>query len=490
MELIQSEFDLDECIDWILNNKFKRVVVQLNATQIKYSVQIADYIQQNGLKKAQNIVDCEPFEIYITKSHTCCVDLIVTQHVSNLDAVIHFGKVCLSKPVIKNRDNELPIMFVFDNKPVQEDKFPDIIRLLVDKIDEIKHANDESHFCVLYDVNNIACANQLQEYFTSKYPDKNLIEFANLFSPSDSWYTSQRFSHRLIKSSTKYGHQFGQYLLKHPPGYYTHAIYIGERPSINTCLSFPGCLLILKIETNLSIEAINKSKILNRRIALIERLKDEEELKIGVIITNPLPDIASTIERLESYSKSRKHTLYFITMIQTIDECKIGNFDLCDAFLVINSCTCSSILESLTFNRPILSELEFKLACGFGVEYGGVKWPGTSQHLSEGDLLNRRRVSDVTMALIHTRNELLERCSQARANKWSGLSYGKALIGSDGDDHEDLTVGKGLKGIASSYASEPLKKVDSVELENIPSSCCSTSGNIACDSERKRTSRE
>lgn len=471
-------FELAYCCRWIVENGFKKIAVQLGERDIKYSARISKYLDQRGREWIRD--NPKPFEIYVTKSNSCCVDLLVTQHVTGLDAIIHLGRNCLSKPVLENQTTQLPILFSFGRSRVRLDDryfFPDITNDIRNRCQGYKKDVQNCKICILYDTDKIDYAHFLD---TSSFFQRDYVHVARLLNPSDVWFTTLEHGKKFVRRENDNGKKFDKYYLRSNINSYTHAIYIG-RPSIHICLSFPELSFIDPDDkdNNPTFQVVNRSKILNKRIILVDRLKDEEEMKIGVIFTNPLPDITSMIERLETYSRTRKHVLYFITMIQTIDECKIGNFDLCDAFLVVNSCTCSTILESLVFNRPILTELEFKMACGFEVEYGGVKWPGTSYHLSEVDMINRRRVSDVSLALIHTRNELLERCSQARANKWSGLCYDKASNGSDDGDHDSLIVEKGLEGIASSYKSEPLKKVDSVELESIPEGCCSKNIDIA-----------
>lgn len=462
MNNICDFYSLDGCLDWILQNGFKRIVIQLKISDLKHSAKITTYLQEKFLERCDHETN-KPLDIYVTQSSTCCVDLIVTQHVSNLDAIIHFGQVCLTKPYIAHQEEERPILFSFGHPSLETNLFNENVKLIVEEIEALRSSELNLHACILYDTSLIDYATKLEEIITSKgYRDS--IHVAYLSTPNSNWQTVEDFCPRFIKNEAFT--TFGQYLLPKHIRDYNCAIYIGNCPSLTLTLDGPSKLLKFDCSEQLKIERVNVSKLLNRRMALVGRLKDEEELKIGVIITNPLPDISNAMERLEGYAKKRKHTLYFISMIQTIDECKIGNFDLCDAFIVINSCTCSTILESLVYNRPIITELEFKLVCGFEAEYGRVLWPGTSTHLSEDDMINKRKVSDVTLALIHTRNDLLERCSQARVNKWSGLEY-KATGSCEG--HESLVIEEGLKGIASSYLSEPLKRAganEETELSN------------------------
>lgn len=450
MDNIEEYYNLDSCIDWLIANNYRRVVLQLKLPDLKHSTRLIKFLQEKHTLKSGDLNDL--LDIYITQSSTCCLDLLVTQHVSNLDAIIHLGQVCLSKPEIANPIHK-PILFSFGNPSTCRTNFNQNLATVEEEIDKLR-SDFSGRICVLYDTSCIDYANMLENLLTEK-GIKQFVDVAKLNCPDSSSFTLQQHESKLIKNNQSL-HSFGNHLLPRPMREYNSVVYIGSCPSISLTLECPSKFIRISFDSDVIVERVNTSRLLNRRMALVERLKDEEELKFGVIITNPLPDISSAIARLENYSKHRKHTLYFISMIQTIDECKIGNFDLCDAFIVINSCCCSTILESLVYNRPIINELEFKLVCGLEAEYGRVLWPGSSSHLSVEDLINKRKVSDVSLALIHTRNELLERCSQSRANKWSGLEYKPS---SSNEDGESLAITDGLKGIASSYLSEPLEKI-------------------------------
>lgn len=458
MAKIEDIFQLNQCLDWISDNNYRRIVIQLKLEDLKHSTDISTYLTEKFQGRiTENSKSSDKLDIYITKSNTCCVDLLVTQHISNIDAIIHFGNVCLSRPCLNNKHNQTPILFVFKDRFALDEEFSTKSSSIVNEIKNILKPN--SRICLLYDTSLIDYAHSVENVLRLENLSES-VHIAHLLFPSENWHTFPKYLEKINKTQDQDVIHFGHYLLRKAITDYNCAIYLGDRLSIQLALSGPSELYKINCYNDMNLERINTSKLLSRRIALVDRLKDEEELNIGVVITNPLPEIGTIINELEEYSKPRKHTLYFISMIQTIDECKIGNFDLCDAFIVINSCTCSTILESLVFNRPIITKLEYKLACGFEAEYGRVVWPGSSSHLSLDDMINKRKVSDVSVALIHTRNELLERCSQARANKWSGLEY-KASDGSSssfGEGSESLAVEEGLKGIASSYVSEPLTK--------------------------------
>lgn len=447
---IAYHYQLDNCLDWIIKNGFNRIILQFKQSDIGDSVEV---LTQLGETYRTRTNQQAPLDLYVTQSNTCCVDLIVTQHVSNVDAIIHFGRVCLSKPHLVNQDREPPVLFAF-TRPIQEpENFDSNVEKIIDHIQSIVAVNSNCPICLLYDTDLIDYAQNISDALRAKALE-NSVEVAKLIVPSN-WTTTASDSLVCDRSN----HQMGHFGLSKSVDSYKSAVYLGVNSTNNLVLQMPSNAWKIDCLAEFAIEQLNVTRVLNKRMALVDRLRDDEELKFGVIITNPLPDIGEIVTRLTSCARARRHILYFITMIQTIDECKIGNFDLCDAFVVINNCTCSTILESLYFNRPIISDLEFKLACGFEAVYGRVLWPKSDAHPFEEDLINKRKVSDISLALVHDRNELLERCSTARVNLWSGLDFKTPeRCESGGDGHEGLSIEEGLNGIASTYVSEPLKK--------------------------------
>uniref|UniRef100_A0A6G1SL82 Diphthamide biosynthesis protein 2 n=1 Tax=Aceria tosichella TaxID=561515 RepID=A0A6G1SL82_9ACAR len=454
---IEYIYQLDKCLDWIIKNNYTRVVLQFNSEDLKDTSKVVSYLEEaykapRNQKEISNTT--KSLDLYVTQANTCCVDLIVTQHVSNVDAIIHFGQVCLSKPHLAHQEQDNPVLFVLTHSRQESTIFNSNLEKIINHIESLAGANSHRPICLLYDAHLVDYAQAINDLLHDKKLD-DCVEIAKLIIPTPNWSTT---AHQSLTTEQP-DNPIGQHSLSKSIDCYKSAICLSAKPAINLILQLPSNVWKIDCYTDAVIEKLDVSRILNKRIALVNRLRDDEELRFGVIITNPLPNISELVTRLGNYAKARKHILYFVSMIQTIDECKIGNFDLCDAFVVVNSCTCSTILESLYFNRPIITELEFKLACGFEAVYGRVLWPSSDSHLSEQDLINKRKVSDVSLALIHSRNELLERCSSARTNLWSGLDYKKE----DNVDEcsvgvEDLAIEEGLHGIASTYRSEPLKK--------------------------------
>lgn len=441
---IESIFHLQECLSYIFSNNHKRVVLQVKREDLKYTQLIVDYLNSHTNEINQNSV-----EFYVTQSKTCCLDLLVTQHVSNIDGIIHFGDLCMSEPQVNRSQLDIPVLCVFKNRKVEKN-YNKLLSFIENHIESLLTEDINQKICILYDPNCINFAQDIAD--VDRFNGR--VDVAKLVCPNLLWQVCDQHKNYF---STKLdpGKQLEYYLLPNEPSQYDCAIYLGKCPQIQLQLSGLKKFARIPCQNEAITDIVDVARLLRKRIALVDRIRDNDEMKIGVIITNPLPNLNKMMRHLENAAILKKHILYFISMIQTIDDCMIGNFDLCDAFVVINSCSCSTIVESLHFNRPILTATEFQLACGLETIYGGVTWPGReldTPDLSRGDdLLNKRRASDVSIALIHTKNELLERCNRARLNRWSGLDYDTNIV------EKSLNIDEGLKGIASTYTSEPLK---------------------------------
>lgn len=446
---IIEEFQLEECCQYIIRNNFRRVVLQLRKQQLTHSIQIVNYIQnsvecQKGDSEANHSID-----LYVTQSNTCCLDLLVTQHVSDVDAIIHFGNLCLSLPNVESTHLNKPILCIFQHQARKNAKTIESVNKIKLHVQSLLETGMKS-YCIFYDTSCIDFAIYLKECLQ----DLVEVDLAKLYRPSNSWETTAIHSSFFIdRANTAIGNSpTGFFNLPKSSRTYDCALYIGSTPQLGLILGGPAKFFRINPSNEDVLNEIDVKKLLRRRVATIERIKDYEDLRIGVIITNPLPLVKEKMDKFERISQYKRHTLYFVSMIQTIDEFKIGNFDLCDAFIVINSCHCSTILESLYFNRPILTEVEFQIVCGLETEYGGIVWSGMrnpSNSLSGADLSNQRIMSDVSVAMMHTSNELLERCNQANLNRWSGLDY------DTNNEQSDLDIEAGLKGIASCYSNEP-----------------------------------
>ena len=61
---------------------------------------------------------------FFSRSSSCCVDEVAAQHY-NADAIIHFGRSCLSQPC------KMPALFVFGRQPIDIGHCTEQVQLLV-----------------------------------------------------------------------------------------------------------------------------------------------------------------------------------------------------------------------------------------------------------------------------------------------------------------------------------------------------------------------
>jgi len=177
----------------------------------------------------------------------------------------------------------------------------------------------------------------------------------------------------------------------------------------------------------------------SQRVALIEKFKQKSCRLVGLVFTNPLPKVNELCSQSKTFAKKLKKKIYFISLVQTIDEYKLGNFADLNAFVVVNSCFCSSALNSIDFCLPVLNWEELEIAAGVKRYYGGVLWNESPDiQLSDSDESEENQLC----------NQLIE-TKVFETNKWFGLEV-------NAGSNEPSIIKSGQKGIASGYENENL----------------------------------
>lgn len=267
------------------------------------------------------------------------------------------------------------------------------------------------------------------------------ITVAKLRSMSDKWYFTKSVENMIEKKSRETDaseHRLRPFSLSTDSSDCDLFIYLGHCSSLQLKLD---CGVLLEIDvTNRAKRMIHSHKELRKRVALIEKFKQNRCQTVGIVYTNPL---VNNINHLFSESKilcrKVKKKCYFISLMLTVDEYKLGNFAQLDSFVVVNSCICWSALDSIHFCLPVLNWAEFKLASGIPITYGGAQWNQEIQQESPDSDDAQCPLSDTQ--LIQT--DVFDQ------NKWFGLEV-------NAGDREASIVKSGQKGIASAYDNETL----------------------------------
>ncbi|XP_054162401.1 2-(3-amino-3-carboxypropyl)histidine synthase subunit 2-like [Oppia nitens] len=414
-------FDLNGCVEWIEENNYLRTCLQFSSDVLQYSSTIALILK----KRTQS-------DYCISYSMMCCVDYLSVKHLNqySVDCIIYFGNVCLTTSQLTD---SLPVLYVF-TKNVKTESL-DFIESAIVEIDPIN--------CLfLYTTNNAFLAMQVIERFESNDKMKTIVSLAKLNKQSDKWYFTDSVKSVIDSKDDKTSDtKLGPFKITNDISSYDLVIYLGQCNSLELILN---CSKLLEIDVNNSTKRlINGSKELGKRVALIEKFKQKSCHLIGFLITNPLPNVNEICCQSKKLSKRLHKKLYYISLIQAIDEYKLGNFGELNGFVVINSCYCSTALNSIDYYLPVLNWTEYQIACGVTKHYGGVLWndnlDDTSEPISDHSDIDEASVDDLNKRLIET--QVFE------TNKWFGLQV-------NAGDREAAVIKSGQKGIASEYENE------------------------------------
>ena len=282
---------------------------------------------------------------------------------------------------------------------------------------------------------------EFHQKFCSTDDFKGKVSIAKLNSISEKWNftkSADNIIEVLSEEHKQSGHRLGPFYLSQDLVNYDLFVYLGQSVPLELKLN---CGPTLEIQlNNRSKQMIDPHKELRKRVALIEKFKQDMCQTVGLVFTNP---VSNNINQLFTESKKlcrkMKKNVYFISLMLTIDEYKLGNFAELNSFVVVNSCFCWSPLRSIDFCLPVLNYTEFKIASGLALTYGGVHWNQSSDlELSDSD---ETQMDALNNQLIQT--QLFDR------NKWFGLEV-------NAGDREASAVKSGQKGIASAYDNETL----------------------------------
>lgn len=135
-EDLSEVFEIERCKQWILENSYTRICIQVPDEYCEYVTQIIDLLQDLNRKiflLADStygryfviiIVDfnsailpcflkCYGYEMFVPLICSCCVDEKTAQHVPDADSIIHFGSSCLSAT-----SGRFPVLYIFTKPPL------------------------------------------------------------------------------------------------------------------------------------------------------------------------------------------------------------------------------------------------------------------------------------------------------------------------------------------------------------------------------------
>ena len=439
MSSLTAQFELDECVSWIVAHRFSHVAVQLPNDLLHRSADIVHHLETNVVPHL--------VRFFVIVSNCCSADYISPQHLGSgrIHALIRFGRACLSQPTPTIKT--IPTLFVFTRLDARDSAHTYIQSVLgsgqTDEQDQTTGLQTATFVNSL-----VLCDTQFSSSVYEICKQNSSIEVARLeiVDHSDWSFTSssgqliKRDSHDTLQqgqgvlSATK----LGDYRSSKPPSEFDSVVFVGDRIPLHYRVLCTPPVWHLNPSTQIC-SRVQSAKELRKRVALVEKSKKAK--RVGVVMTHLYPDVDLVMEKVNTFARNKRFRRKFtlISLVQTTDECKLGNFGILDALVVANNCFCSNLIDEIRLHLPLISLVEFEIACDLPTEYGGVVWNAEVGHSGSGED-EEDKEEDLSCKQLTELN--LNRQS------WYGLQVnaGQDPIGE---------LKQGLSGIASGYQTEP-----------------------------------
>lgn len=410
----ESFYEIDQCARWIVDNKFNNVALQVEKSFFKDVTRLK--------KSLQDACEPESVKFFVIISDSCSVDYISPLHLGleAVDSIIRFGRTCLAP--FESSLPTLPVLFIFGNHiELSESEF--VVDAVCSKISE-----DDCGNLILFDTNYLSLVRNLKK-------ELGRCEVGKLITYSHDWHFSDHIKNSIHDDINGQCGYLGHFKCEKQPEEYSKIFYIGSTRNLN--LRLLGTIFI-DPNTRIISES-SKARELTKRVSLIEKLRKKKSVSIGFIFTNSFPSLDEYLDKIHEI-KLKKHKIFKILLFHSTDACKLGNFSYLDAFVLINSCNCTSLLDSLELHIPILTYSEYLILCGIKTSYGGVIW-------NQEPVMDEENNSDEDELVSGPENQLIENQSIEKPS-WFGLEVNPAF-------QPGFSITEGQRGTASHYFHEP-----------------------------------
>ena len=410
-----DRFCLGDCVRWITTRSLQRIAIQFAPEDLPDSPRVCQELTR--LTSAEH-------EFFVVLTASCGVDFLAPLRLGSdfFQGIIAFGSavgsLCLAPdtPFAK-----LPVLYVFGDRYDGED-------LAFARQQPVLQDCD----VLFYDLSHAALvARLIQDGAISQ------SKAAKITRSSDQWTFSSNVASLVTSESADSGRVFGHFSLPSGVTQPQSVTWLG------TCnnLFFKTCGWNIK-----GIDPASRSewssvshRELTKRLALIEKVKSSKT--IGILFTNMLPSVDETVARVKQLLKKKGKNMILISVVQSADNTKFGNFPEVDVYALSSACDCGSLILKTKTHVPLISLTELEIALGVRRMYGGLEWnaepePETDESPEVG----------ADQASVNEIRDIMELKDCMRSN-WFGLEVAAG-------DREVTAAEEGLMGIASGYSSE------------------------------------
>lgn len=346
-EQMAVRYEIDRTLREIREHKWQRVALQFPDSMLGHSAKVYHLLDRglhagssarrphNGQTSVADNVEA-PVKLTIlgdTSYGSCCVDEIAAEHV-NADAVVHYGRSCLSPTA------RLPVIYVFTRSDLDEEKV----------VSAFTRAYPERSSQVI-----VTADTAFADYITRIVERlRTTAGYTNCFPAEITHNPSSVIPNRTVppELATTNSDKLQDWSLFH----------IGEPPTA-LLLTLASRVKNIHIfnpdsEDSTSQEA-NTALLLRRRYALVTSMSSASTwgILINTLSVKNYLHIVSHIKRTIA-AAGKKSYLFVVGKLNTA---KMANFADIDGWVVIG-CWESSLIDSRDFYKPLITPFELDLA--------------------------------------------------------------------------------------------------------------------------------
>ncbi|KAM7534325.1 hypothetical protein Aperf_G00000114624 [Anoplocephala perfoliata] len=327
-------FDIEEAIEFINRNDYSRVGLQFPSDLLAYSIDLYEEFSRRTSASVVILGD--------TPYSSCCVDELAGKR-WDVEAVIHFGNACLTKPI-----GSIDVFYVFGDIhcPFVENNVDNVVTQVK------QHLSDYNGFVLFfYDFRFQRVARLLFEYLKSSGVHVTFTEPALQNSA-------------MIGDSSAVQHLGRTFYLADKSQTLKYLLYLGECDSsfYSILVSLKGAYSITPIVIDpkteeVSLASQSASKLLRRRYFLMEKAKSAKRIGIlmGSLSISRYLDVVDRIKHLLQRAKISYTTL----IVGRLNEAKLMNFPDLDA-LVLVACPHASLYDNPDLLIPVITPFELE----------------------------------------------------------------------------------------------------------------------------------
>ncbi|VDL60809.1 unnamed protein product [Hymenolepis diminuta] len=358
--MFEVTFDIEDVLELINKNGYSRVGLQFPSDLLIYSIDLCEEFR-NRTSASIVILGDTPYS-------NCCVDELAGKR-WDIQAVVHFGNACLTKPV-----GNVEVFYVFGDVhcPSIENNTNSIVTRVK------RHISDTSGSVLFfYDFRFMKSARLLYDHLKS---NDVCVIFTEPALPNST----------LIEDPTTDRHLGRIYHLKDKSESPKCLLYLGECDS-----SFYSILVSMKDAHDIApividpetgevnLAAQSASKFLRKRYFLMEKAKSAKRIGIlmGSLSISRYLDVVDRIKHLLKLAKIAYTTL----VVGRLNEAKLMNVPDLDA-LVLIACPQASLYNNPNLLIPVITP--FELEC---ILYERCKYEEWDYVVEEDELIPKKR---------------------------------------------------------------------------------------------------